>query len=106
MIERNSSSFIPTEENGNTHSVKGETIRLEQFAMSSSYSMRGTSYGGYLILVYDERGEIIEYKTSSERLYENLEKLKKIPVGKWMDKNCERVGPPRPGSKHRPDWMS
>jgi hypothetical protein len=79
---------------------------MEEFAMNAAYSMRGTSYGGYLVLIYDERGEIIECKTSSERLYQNLDRLKGIPVGKWMDKNCERVGPPRPGGKHRPDWMS
>jgi len=106
LIERNSSSFVPSEENKRTHAFKGKTVRLEEFAMSDSYSLRGTSYGGFLILIYDERGELIDHKTSSNRLIRNLEKLKQIPVGKWMDKNCERVGPPRPGSKHRPDWMS
>ncbi len=92
LMEHNRASFVPSAENDGVHVFKGETIRMEEFAMNAAYSMRGTSYGGYLVLIYDERGEIIEYKTSSERLYENLEKLKKIPVGKWMDKNKPKLG--------------
>jgi len=57
----------------------------KEFAMNAAYSVRGTPYGGYLVLIYDERGEIMEYKTSSERLYQNLDTLKGIPIGKWMD---------------------
>ena len=53
-------------------------------------------YGGYLIVVTDERGKIIDYGTSHEWLFENLEKLKKIPVGRHFDKTITRVHPPRP----------
>lgn len=44
---------------------------------------------------------------AGQRLYQNLKRLRQIPVGKWMDKNCERKGPPRARyGKRRPDWQS
>ena len=57
---------------------------------------RGEKYGGYLITVTDVRGKIIDYGTSHEWLFENLEKLKRIPVGRHFDKTVARVHPPRP----------
>ena len=106
MVERNGAAYVPSIENEGTLSISGESIRLEEYAMNENYSLRGTSYGGYLILLRDKTGKIIQYETSHERLFENRDKLEQIPVGKWFNKNCERIGPPRPGSKHRPDWMS
>jgi hypothetical protein len=57
---------------------------------------RGEKYGGYLITVTDERGRIIDYGSSHKWLYENLEKLKEIPVGRHFNKAGNRVHPPRP----------
>ena len=67
--------------------------------------MRGTKYGGYLITVTDERGFIIQYKTSHDWLFEKLRNLRKVPVGKHFNKEGNRVSPPRPTRDDRPGWV-
>ena len=106
LFDRQSSTFIPSKENGGCHSFYSiEPIRLTATAMRSASPMRGTKYGGFLITITDECGKIIQYKTSSKWLFENLENLKKLPVGKHFDKRCIRVGPPRPTQADRPSWI-
>ncbi|MEA2068129.1 MAG: hypothetical protein U9P12_02905, partial [Verrucomicrobiota bacterium] len=60
--------------------------------------VRGTTYYGHLVVVTDSRGKIIAHDASNEWLFENLENLRKLPVGKYMDKTCTRAFPssPRP----------
>jgi len=105
LVDRKSSSFIPSVENKHSHEFYGEIARIQQQAVRQQAPLRGTKYGGFLITITDERGVIIDYKASHEWLFENLEHLKKIPVGKHFNKKCERVGPPRPGPADRPDWV-
>ena len=105
LIDHGSSTFLPSAENKESHSFSGEDIRIGQVAVRASAPLRGTKYGGYLVTLTDQQGRIIQHKTSHEWLFEKLEKLKKIPVGKHFDKACDRVGPPRPGPADRPDWI-
>ena len=106
LLDRQSSKFTPSKENGGCHSFHSpEPIRLTASAMRDASPMRGTKYGGFLITVTDERGEIIQYKTSGKWLFENIENLKNLPVGKHFDKRGIRVGPPRPTQADRPSWI-
>jgi hypothetical protein len=105
LVDRQSSRFTPSPANRNTHSFSGEPVRIGQVAVRASAPLRGTKYGGFLITLTDERGKIIQHETSHDWLFEKLEKLKKIPVRKHFNKDCERVGPPRPGPGDRPDWF-
>ena len=57
---------------------------------------RGAKFKGHLILVTDERGEIIQHSASSPWLYENREQLLKVPVGRYFDETCNRVHPSGP----------
>lgn len=57
---------------------------------------RGEILGEFLILVHDERGEIIGYNSSKKWLYNYLDKLSALPVGAWLDKNCDRAHPTSP----------
>jgi len=50
----------------------------------------------YLVVVTDERGEIIQHATPNKWIFEHLENLRKMPVGRFMDKTCTRVHPERP----------
>lgn len=106
LLERRESAFVPTPENRKSHTLSSETpVRLEVSAYRSASPMRGTKYGGYLVLVKDKRGVIIQYKASHEWLVDHVGKLKKLPVGKHFNKNGDRVCPPRPKADDRPYWV-
>lgn len=63
---------------------------------------RGEKFAESLILVRDERGEIIAYNTTKNWLYSNLDKLEKLPIGAWLNDNCVRVHPTPPKSTKNP----
>jgi len=53
----------------------------------------------YLVTVTDEREKIIAYQTPNKWLFENLENLKNLPVGTYMDKTCTHPHPTQPKAK-------
>lgn len=48
---------------------------------------------GYLLLLRDKTGRIIQHDESNAWLWKNHENLARLPVGAFMDKNCVRVYP-------------
>ncbi|MEA2068751.1 MAG: hypothetical protein U9P12_06085, partial [Verrucomicrobiota bacterium] len=94
LLDRQESTFTPTEENKRSHSFRGKTVTLTDYLHISAVR-RGQKYGGYLVVVTDSRGVVIAHETSNKWLFQNLENLKKLPLGKHFDKTCTRVGPPR-----------
>jgi len=96
LLDRQESTFIPTKENNQSHRFKGKSVELMDFVLDSQ--RRGKKYSGFLITITDERGKIIDYRASNEWLFENLDNLKKLPVGRYMDKTCTRVHPTSPKS--------
>ncbi|MBN2786536.1 MAG: hypothetical protein JXR25_17095 [Pontiellaceae bacterium] len=66
---------------------------------------RGEKPSKYLILVRDERGEIIAHKGRSEWLIKNLDKLEKLPVGSWLNDKCKRVHPSQPPRTRRDSFQ-
>jgi hypothetical protein len=105
LVDRRSSTFVPSAENRHSHEFHGEKARIEQSAVRASAPIRGTKYGGFLVTLTDGQGKIIQYKTSHEWLFDHYDNLQRIPVGKHFDAACRRVGPPRPGPDDRPDWF-
>lgn len=75
-------------------------IPLSRYLLSGKYP-RGQKMAESLVLVRDERGEVIAYNTTKNWLYRNLEKLMTIPVGGWLDKTCTRRHPTSP----EPIWL-
>jgi hypothetical protein len=94
LFDRQESNFLPTKENKGAHQFSGNSVELMDYNFGEQ--RRGEKYGGYLIVVTDVRGKIIDHGASHEWLFENLEKLKQIPVGRHFDKTITRVHPPRP----------
>ncbi|MDF7800138.1 SHD1 domain-containing protein [Pontiellaceae bacterium B1224] len=92
LLDRMSSSFVPAEvENGENFEFSGRTIDLLDY---DAYEMRrGDKYDGFLITVTDERGEIIAHRSTPTWMFKNLENLKALPVGSFMDNTCTRVWP-------------
>ncbi len=105
LLDRQVSTFVPSETNGRAHRFSGQPVKVQTQSISHTAPIRGTKYGGFLITVTDKRGKIIQYKASHDFLFENLENLKKVPVGKHFNKEGNRVGPPRPTQAERPDWV-
>jgi len=98
LLDRRSSTFTPTKENKQSHRFYGEPVGLLSYNLGVEF--RGKKYSDYLVVVTDERGEIVQHSASANWLFGNLENLKKIPVGAYMDKTCTRVFPTGPAPIH------
>jgi hypothetical protein len=95
LMDRASSSFVPCGENQRSHSFEGDrTVEMINYELHTQE--RGQKVKGYLILMWDERGEMIQYAASNEWLYENRENLMELPVGSFFDKTCRRMHPTGP----------
>ena len=94
LFDRQESHFTPTKENGRSHTFSGKTISLRESVIF--IERRGQKYGGYLVVVTDSRGRIIDHGASHKWLFGALENLKELPLGKHFDKTGTRVEPPRP----------
>jgi len=102
LLDRQQSTFIPSKENQGFHEFYSlKPVRIQTRAIRSAAPMRGTKYGGFLITITDERGKIIQYKTSHDWMIDILENLKDFPLGKHFNKKGIRVCPPRPGPGDR-----
>ena len=95
LVDRGSDTFIPTKENRRSYAFKGgQPLEFMVYDLGGAY--RGKKYSGNLITLTDKRGKIIQYKTSSPWLWDHLNNLKNIPIGRYMDKTCVRVHPTSP----------
>ncbi|RKX46667.1 MAG: hypothetical protein DRP64_02875 [Verrucomicrobia bacterium] len=96
LLDRQSSTFTPTRENGRSHEFKGAPIELVEYDLDEQ--RRGAKPVGNLVTITDKRGHIIQYRAPYSWLWENIENLKRLPVGSYMDKTCTRVYPTPPKS--------
>jgi len=94
LLDRQESSFVPSAENKRSFSFSGKTVSTCACVVMTD--MRGDKYYGYLVVVTDERGKIIQHAASNEWLFENLDNLRKLHVGNYMDKTCSRAYPTPP----------
>lgn len=99
LLDRQQDVFTPTKENNRSHAFSGPPVLCYDY---DDYwrDRRGSKYGGFLVTLTDERGEIIAHATPHDWLFDQLEKLRKFPVGRHFDKSLDRVFPPRPVRKY------
>ena len=79
---------------GSTFELESDTVELPTYSLDET--TRGEEYSGYLIVVTDARGEVIAHEGTKETYWEHIENLRKVPVGKWIDEECNRTYPTRP----------
>lgn len=86
------------------HQVLSYTLYVNYLSWEE---LRGEKFAESLILVRDERGEIIAYNTTKNWLYDNLENLEQLPVGAWFEKDCKRTHPtpPKPTKAPGASWL-
>ncbi|MEN8256024.1 MAG: hypothetical protein ABFR33_11210, partial [Verrucomicrobiota bacterium] len=95
LFDRQEGSFTPAKENERSFRLSGNKVEVS--AYDNYYGqMRGTKYGGYLVVVTDSHGKIIDHGTSHKWLPDILGQLRALPLGKHFDKTGTRVMPPRP----------
>ena len=106
LLDYEKAGFVPSAENKGMFTLSSpRPVRIQSMAFRDASPMHGTKYGGYLVVVTDERGEIIQYKASHKWLLEIIEQLRQLPQGKHFNKQGERVFPPRPVREDRPYWI-
>jgi len=94
LLDRQERTFVPTKENKKSFAFKGDPVLIFDYILYEVHM--GQKPISYLITITDERGKIIQYSTPNKWLFENLDNLKKVPVGRFMDKTCTRTYPKRP----------
>lgn len=104
LFDRQESRFTPNETNKGIFTFQGEPIRVKAQQTWPAAPMRGAKYGGFLIIVTDKLGHVIQYNASHEYLYKSVEKLRQLPIGRHFNKKGDRVGPPRPKESDRNPW--
>ena len=77
-----------------------DEVRLIQYDLDVDYlgwlEARGEKFAESLVLVVDQRGEIIASNSTKNWLMDNLSKVEKLPVGAWIDSSCRRIHPTPP----------
>ena len=94
MLDYQKADFTLSEENDMRFKFAGPAVELVDYVINNE--RKGKKYDTFLVVITDSRGEIIAYKTPSENLYRNLDRLRKIRVGWYFDKDCNRALPTPP----------
>jgi len=94
LLDRKESRFTPTRANGRSHTFSGDSVGVRDTTVFTE--RRGQKYGGYLVVVSDERGIIVDSGSSHDWLRDILSNLRQLPEGRHFDKTGARVEPPRP----------
>ena len=95
LLDHQECSFTLSAENKRTFLFKGDKVKTITKGLYPESDLIGVKYSGHLVVVTDVQRNIIQHSETRDFLFENLEALKQVPVGKHFDKNCNRVGPPR-----------
>lgn len=97
LLDRQKTVFTPAEESQRTYEFQSpHEVVLDNYVETHYKTVHGEKYTGFLVTVTDARGEMIAVESSSQWLIDNLENLKKLSIGNYMDKTCTRAFPARP----------
>jgi hypothetical protein len=102
LLDRQQFTFNPAREQRFYEFRSDRKVVLTRYSVEALYGFqqeRGEKYASYLVMIKDERGETILVESPKKWLVENLENLKKLSVGNYMDKTCTRAFPTRPKSR-------
>ena len=95
LLDHQKTAFTPSQEEQRTFEFQSQREVVLTNVEIIDW-VRGEKYLGYLVVVTDARGEVIMRKTSKKWLSENVENLRQLSVGNYMDKTCTRSYPSRP----------
>ncbi|MDZ8117769.1 hypothetical protein [Pontiella agarivorans] len=97
FLSKEKSSFTPTKENQGIYSFRADDpVRTQTKALTDQASLRGTEYEGYVVILRDERGEIIQYEASKKIFFAHIENIKKLHYPNRFNDEGVRVAASRP----------
>ncbi|RKX33234.1 MAG: hypothetical protein DRP64_21080 [Verrucomicrobia bacterium] len=89
LLDRQQASFVPSKSYAQAFSTKTVSIPTDDLYDDA----RDEDSFGYLVVLSDKRGRVVQHATSDEWLFNKLGNLRRIPVGAYMDKTCTRTLP-------------
>lgn len=101
LLDRVGTNLVLSAENKYTCTLWTKMARLNNYDMNE-YQRRGEKFKGQMVIVTDERGEIIASNISNSWFLDIINELREFPIGKHFDKTGTRVWPPQPDPP--PDW--
>jgi hypothetical protein len=94
LLHQETQDVVLNEENNHEFEWKSSKIKVPmEFTITATATTYGRDYMGGLLLVYDERGVIIDYKASKKWLFEGRDKLRELPTGAFFNDECTQVYP-------------
>lgn len=97
LLMRESVPFRLNKGNGQRFEYESKkVIPLRDFYIGNNIARRGEKYHGYIILVTDELGHLVTHEESSKWLIDNVDNLKQLKAGNYLDQKCLRRYPARP----------
>ncbi len=106
LLSKTDSSFLLGDHNDNTHSFRADPVETQRYLEYNGIERRGEEYKGYLIVISDAKGNIIQTKTKirgwidAPEVIENLRKLAAVGAptirSRHFDKTGSKVKVPRP----------
>ena len=96
LLDHQQTTFNPAEEDQRIYEFRSKREVVLTNYVDEYGTPFGEEYAGYLVTVTDARGEVIAVESSNKWLYGNLENLKRLSVGNYMDKTCTRAFPTSP----------
>ncbi|MEN8254825.1 MAG: SHD1 domain-containing protein, partial [Verrucomicrobiota bacterium] len=94
LLDRQEGTFTLSEENDQTHVFWGKGAYMRDYADYAGIR-RGQKFKGHMIVITDERGEIIAKDITNDWFLDVIEPLRRFPVGRHFDETGMRVYPPR-----------
>jgi len=94
LLDRQEKTFVFSEESGGIQEFWGEKAYMRDY-MDFVGNRRGLKFKGHMIVITDERGEIIAQNITNDWFLDIIEPLREFPVGRHFDKTGTRVYPPR-----------
>jgi len=98
LLDRQTAKYTPSEENGGIYELWGKKAYMKDYLDADapgSGNRRGEKLKGHMIVVTDERGEIIAQDISNDWMLDIIDFLRTFPIGRHFNKEGERVYPPR-----------
>lgn len=92
LMDHGSSSFTPSEDNERSHAFRSDR-EIEFRTYVHQDVTRGIKFAESLVLLKDKRGKVVEYKASSPWLWEHLAALRQLPIGAYLNDECQRIHP-------------
>lgn len=89
LLAKGIHEFVLNEANNRSIELSSKAINLPlEFQLEVNHY--GRKYCGYLVLVFDRRGQLVAHKSSKNWLYDHREALRQLPVGAFFDNTCTR----------------